>query len=231
MPWIDIEEELHALDAQFEIVLSSFGPNVSRCSTAIIGYLGIRPGLEPKWILRFSPLTTLYPLFQAEGLEGVSNELARRATLGHLCLMVHSFIEDRYLDRQFDPTREELLFFKNMLLKGLSIIRESASFNAEFESTVEALMRQYASSQIEPPGLPGVTLTDTQVLENSSGRGPRSGLWLSLSSLLPATAARQPNKLSGRPSIASSRACNGRTTSKIGFPICEPGTKICSWRH
>lgn len=170
MSWIDIEEELQALDTDFEKLLSSFGPNTSRCSSTIVEHLRLRPGLEPKWILHFSPLTTLYPLLQSESLGGVSKDLARRATLGHLCLMVHSFIEDRYLDRQFDPTREEFLFSKNMLLKGMSIIREVSEFHMEFESTVEELMLRYASSQVEPLTVPGDPLTDAQVLENSSGR-------------------------------------------------------------
>ena len=42
MNWVQIEDELETLDAEFELLLSSLGPNTSRCSTTDRGRSGRR---------------------------------------------------------------------------------------------------------------------------------------------------------------------------------------------
>ena len=173
MPWIDIESEQTKLERGFDHLLVKLGSDIAQISTRLAMRIGIRPGEEPKWMSRLSPLTCLYPLLQAQGITGVSKSQARRASLGHMCLIIHSFIEDRQLDSQISLVPEEILFSKSMLLEGLSLVRTSGDHSQDFEKYLSRLMRDYSNSQMldrdTTNSLPQ-SLSDANVKRISSGR-------------------------------------------------------------
>jgi hypothetical protein len=174
---LDVNAELDRLEQEFEHVLASLGEGVAIVSAVLVQRIGLRPGAGSRWTFQFSPLTALYPLLQAEGLPGASQAIARRATLGHLCLMIHAFIEDRQFDKQIALTREEALFAKAMLLEGWDILHALPGLDESFRATAKHLMVEYWRSQrtrYEVP--PRNTLPDDYMRYAGSGRAAHGAL-------------------------------------------------------
>ena len=77
---------------------------------------------------------------QVEGL-GLESEILDQASLAHLMLLIHTFLEDRLLDGQTAFSRTEALFVKQLHLDGMDMLEDVAG---ESESGA-ALMKQLHS--------------------------------------------------------------------------------------
>lgn len=179
MAWLNIERESERLEAAYDRLQKTLGSDAQEVSTGLAERLQLRPDRDPRWTDQLSPLTLLYPLLQAEGLERVDTATARRANLGHLCLMIHTFVDDRHLDGQFAPTPDELLFSKSMLLEGLAILRRLPNAGPNFDRTVKRITRAYNLSQQSTTTLneeAGDTLSDAFAKRIAAGRAAYGAL-------------------------------------------------------
>lgn len=146
---INTELESYLLNGEFVGLLKSLGTDAESVDRQILKNMKLRPGAPPTWAEQFSPLTLLYPSLQCEGLRRTLGEDLPRANLAHLCLLIHSFQEDRLLDGQQKLGSRETIYMKELLLEGLSILRQLSRDDALSEKIRQDYLRAYNIAQID----------------------------------------------------------------------------------
>jgi hypothetical protein len=98
------------------------------------------------WTGQFTPLVLLYPHYQAGGFPEMTDDASRRATLAHLHLLIHAFLEDRLRDGQVDLTASELLFMERMQGDGTSLLSDLGAQETWMLEKRTKLVQDYAES-------------------------------------------------------------------------------------
>jgi hypothetical protein len=145
---LSIAEELGLLQEAFDRRLTAMGPRLALAARDLPDRLGIRTRRPPLWTRRLSPIVTLYPLLQTESLGGLSRADARVATLAHLFFVVHSFVDDRLLDRQTSLTRAEIVFGREAFAEGELLLLDLYSEARSVLAETRRAQRDYHLAQI-----------------------------------------------------------------------------------
>lgn len=149
---------------------------LQEASSRLARRIEVLPGVhEEFWTAQFTPLIVLYPLLQTEGLGKIRMSRAREALLPHMCLLAHSFIEDRQLDKQIELSADEILFSKTMLLAGLGLSERLCGRSPAGLRFIELLLDRYTAAQLEQHRLMAGALPTELLRERisfvASGRG------------------------------------------------------------
>ncbi len=136
------------LTARFEHQICADDRRLLLVSSGLCRKLCIRPESPRNWSDQFAEVTLRYPSLQSEK-RPVSIAQVREADLAHLCFLIHTFAEDRLLDRQAIFDRSEFLFVKQLCVEGMSILQGLAAGCGAFVRTQLVQSRRYSRAQTE----------------------------------------------------------------------------------
>jgi hypothetical protein len=145
---ISIPEEKTRLERAFRAELASLPEELTGASDRVLRAISLRPAHEQKWTEQLAPLTTLYPVLQAEAMGHEAVPAARRANVAHLFFLIHAFMEDRFLDGQLQLDRSAALLMKESLVRGNFMVASICEDRALARESLEKLMLQYTFSQL-----------------------------------------------------------------------------------
>ena len=155
--FLDIPAELDRLERSLEEHLSS---HLLETSRTVLDTLRIRPDREPRWTERLSPLVVLYPLLQSQAWSDRPTEAVCTATVVHMFLLMHTFIDDRVIDNQHPLTPAEIVLAKQAALVAQRIARESSLLPPPVDRLWFDSFERYHGAQLQHYAQSGQTMAE-----------------------------------------------------------------------
>lgn len=172
---VDLAEELQGLEHGLDLFLLQKRPELCAASEGLRSSLRLRRGAA-SWPGSFSPLVSLYPMLQAEPFFDRLGIAARQACLPHLLLLVHSFVEDRILDRQRPSSRAELVFSKQLFCDAQSLLRVLAGDAPWIQTCIDQANEEYCRGELFSFPLGGSAERWPSVRRAVAGRAKLAGV-------------------------------------------------------
>lgn len=144
----NLEDERLQLQQAFEHFLEQGMPEYREHADEVLRRLDLRSGPELDLSRSFSPLVALYPTLVAEALGGLEPAMVRRACLAHLLLILHAFLDDRCLDGEIEPEREDRLFCRALFLEGRLLLERELDSGEHVATVVAAREREHLLGQL-----------------------------------------------------------------------------------
>jgi hypothetical protein len=180
---IEIAPALQDLERDFQSWLSTLPGDMSAVAAAALERMAIRPGRDPAWTQRLSPLVALYPALQAQAATSFDPAAVEDLGLAHLQLMAHAFLSDRQLDGQLVLTPEECVLSTQSLLEGAATLARHAPDGRESAAaTLRHLRRHHAAQLLPYPDDDPADLEELAVFRHIADRAVLG--WLATATLL-----------------------------------------------
>ncbi len=183
-PGIDLEREVEVYEAAMATELGQLNEDFRQVAESMPAKVKEGLASTERWTGCFSRLTLLYPLVQAEGLDGVDPEAARACSVAQSLFVLHAFIDDHLLDGQMTVERDEGLFDRWLVARALEILAENVGRPLEVLRAQSAVHHDYMLTQTRSYLEPPPDLPKGEHWPRSAAAG-RAGLgWLSTLALL-----------------------------------------------